>query len=58
MNMSIIRNRFATLTQRIKNLQTFKIDSKNKFQNDRDLNSRFYLKLTKQRDRRNDTTTD
>ena len=34
MNMSIIRNRLATLTQRIENSQTFKIDSENKFQND------------------------
>ena len=29
-NMLIIRNRLATLTQRIKNSQIFKIDSKNK----------------------------
>ena len=55
-NMLIIRNRLATLTQRIKNLQTFKIDFKNKFQNNRDSNSKFYLKSTKQRDRKNDTT--
>ena len=30
-NMSIIRNQFAALTQRIKNSQIFKIDFKNKF---------------------------
>ena len=34
MNMSIIRNRLAALTQRIENSQTFKIDFENKFQND------------------------
>ena len=54
--MSIIQNRFATLTQCIKNSQTFKIDFKNKSQNDQDSNSKFRLKLTKQRDRKNDTT--
>ena len=32
--MLIIRDRLATLTQRIKSSQTFKIDSRNKFQND------------------------
>ena len=56
-NMSIIRNRLATLIQRIKNLQTFKIDSRNKSQNDRNSNSKFRFKSTKQRDRRDDTTT-
>ena len=30
-NMLIIRDRFAALTQRIKNSQTFKIDFENKF---------------------------
>ena len=30
-NMSIIRDRLAALTQRIENLQIFKIDSENKF---------------------------
>ena len=57
-NISIIRDRLATLTQRIEDSQTFKIDSKNKFQNDRNLSSKFRLKSTRQRDRRNDTTTD
>ena len=56
-NMSIIQNRLAALTQRIENLQTFKIDSENKFQNDWNSNSKFRSKLTRQRDRRNDTTT-
>ena len=37
-NISITRNRFTTLTQRIKSSQISKIDSKNKFQNDRDSN--------------------
>ena len=32
-NILIIQNRLATLTQRIENSQIFKIDSKNKFQN-------------------------
>ena len=44
------------LIQRIKNSQTFKINFKNKFQNDRDSNSKFRLKSTKQRDRKNNTT--
>ena len=56
-NMSIIRNRFTTLIQRIKNSQTFKIDFENKSQSDRNSNSKFRSKSTKQRDRRNDTTT-
>ena len=57
MNMSIIRNRLAALTQRIKNSQTFKINFENKFQNDRNSNSKFRLKSTEQRGRKNDTTT-
>ena len=57
MNISIIRNRLATLTQHIENSQAFKIDFENKLQNDRNLNSKFCLKSIKQRDRRNDTTT-
>ena len=32
-NMLIIRNQFAALIQRIKNSQIFKINSRNKFQN-------------------------
>ena len=55
--MSIIRNRFVTLTQRIKNSQTFKIDFENKFQNNQNLNLKSRLKLTKQRNRRNNMTT-
>ena len=55
-NMLIIRNRFAALTQRIKNSQTFKIDFENKFQNDRDSNLKFRLKSTKQHNHKNDTT--
>ena len=56
-NMLIIRNRFAALTQRIKSSQTFKINFENKFQNNRNLSSKFRLKSTKQRNRKNDTTT-
>ena len=55
-NMSIIRDRLAALTQRIKSSQVKKIDSKNKFQSDRNLNFELCLKSTKQRSRRNDTT--
>ena len=58
MNMLITRDRLATLTQRIKDSQTLKIDSKNKSQNNRDLNFEFYSKSTKQRSRRNDTMFD
>ena len=54
-NMSITRNRLATLTQRIKNLQILKVDSRNKFRNDRDLNFESRSKSTKQRSRRSDT---
>ena len=53
-NISIMRNRLATLTQRIKDSQILKIDSKNKFRSDRDLNFKFHLKSTKQRSRRDD----
>ena len=53
-NMSITRNRLATLIQHIRNSQTSKTDSKNKFRNDRNLNSEFRLKLTKQRSHGND----
>ena len=57
-NMSITRDRFAALTQRIKSSQISKIDSKNKSRNDRDLNFEFYSKSTKQRNRRDDTRFD
>ena len=50
-NISIMQNRLAALTQRIKNSQISKADSKNKSRNDRDLNSKFYSKSTKQRSR-------
>ena len=53
-NISITKNHFATLTQRIKNSQISKIDSKNKSQSDRDLNFELRSKLTKQRSRRDD----
>ena len=56
--MSITRNRLATLTQRIKNSQILKADSKNKLRNDRDSNFEFHSKSTKQRSRRNDTMLD
>ena len=46
-NMLIIRDCFATLTQRIKISQISKIDLKNKFQNNRDLSFEFRLKSTK-----------
>ena len=54
-NMLITQNRFAALTQRIKSSQISKIDSKNKFRNDRDSSFEFRLKSTEQRSHRNDT---
>ena len=57
-NMSITRNRLAALTQRIKNLQISKVDSRNKSRSDRDSNFEFHLKSTEQRSRRNDTMLD
>ena len=53
--MLITQNRLATLTQRIKNLQILKVDSKNKFRNNQNLNFEFRSKSTKQRSRRDDT---
>ena len=53
--MSITRDRLATLTQRIKNSQILKIDSKNKFRNDRSSNFESHSKSTKQRSRRDNT---
>ena len=50
-NISIIRNRLAALTQRIKSSQILKINSKNKFQNDPVLSFELRSKSTKQRDR-------
>ena len=49
MNMSITRDRLAALTQCIKNSQILKVDSRNKFQSNRDLNFEFRSKSTKQR---------
>ena len=57
-NMSITRNRLATLTQRIKDLQILKVDSRNKSRNDRDLNFELHSKSTEQRSCRNDTMLD
>ena len=57
-NMSITRDRLATLAQRIKSSQISKTDSKNKSRNDRDLNFEFHSKSTKQRSCRNDTMFD
>ena len=54
MNMSITRNRLVTLTQRIKNSQISKIDSRNKSRSDRDLNFEFHSKSTRQRSHRDD----
>ena len=53
-NISITRNRLAALTQRIKSSQISKVDSRNKFRNDQDLNFEFRSKSTEQRSRRND----
>ena len=48
-NMSITRDRFAALTQRIKSSQISKADSENKPQNDRDSNFESHSKSTEQR---------
>ena len=56
--MSIMQDRLAALTQRIKSSQISKTDSKNKFRNDQDLSFKFHWKSTKQRSRRNDTMLD
>ena len=53
--MSITRDRLATLTQCIKNLQVLKVDSENKSQNDRNSSFEFHSKSTRQRSRRDDT---
>ena len=47
-NMSITRDRFATLTQCIKNSQISKADSENKPRSDRDLSSESHSKSTEQ----------
>ena len=53
-NMSITQDRLATLTQRIKDSQISKIDSKNKSWNDQDLSFEFHSKSTEQRSHRDD----
>ena len=55
-NILIIRNRLAALAQRIKSSQILKIDSKNKFESDRDLNFKSCSKSTEQRYCQNNTT--
>ena len=57
-NMLITRDRLAALTQRIKNSQILKTDSKNKSRNDRGLNFESHSKSTEQRSRRDDTMLD
>ena len=57
-NMSIMRNRLAALTQRIKNSQISKTDSRNKSRSDRDSSSESHSKSTKQRSRRDETMLD
>ena len=57
-NISITRNRLATLAQRIKGSQISKIDSRNKSRSDRDLNFESHSKSTEQRSRRDDTILD
>ena len=52
MNMSTIRDAFATLTQRIKNLQFFKNDQKNKIYNDRDFLNKSDFNLCRRFDSR------
>ena len=51
-NMSTIRNAFATLTQRIKSSQFFKNDQKNKTHNDRNFLSESDFNLRKKLDSR------
>ena len=55
-NILIIRNCLATLTQRIKNFTNFKNRLKRQSQNNRNLSIEFRSKSMKQRDCRNDTT--
>ena len=57
-NMSITRDRLATLTQRIKSSQASKADSKNKSRNDQDLNFESHSKSTEQCSRRDKTMLD
>ena len=57
-NMSITRDRLATLIQCIKSSQTSKVDSRNKSRSDRDLSFELHSKSTKQRSRRDNTMLD
>ena len=57
-NISITRDRFAALTQRIKSPQVSKADSGNKPRSDRDSSFGFHSKSTEQRSRRDDTMFD
>ena len=56
--MSITRDHLAALTQRIKNLQISKVDSRNKSRNDRNLSFESHSKSTEQRSCRNDMMLD
>ena len=53
-NILITRNRLAALTQRKKNSQISKVDSKNKSRNNQDSSFEFRSKSMKQRSHRND----
>ena len=55
-NILITLDPLAALTQRIKNSQVSKINSRDKFQSDQNSSFEFRSKSTKQRSRRNDTT--
>ena len=57
-NILITRNRLAALTQRIKNSQILKVNSKNKYRSNRNLSFEFHSKSTEQRSRQNDTMFD
>ena len=57
-NMLITQDRLAALAQRIKNSQISKIDSRNKFRNNRDLSFESHSKSTEQRCCRNNTMLD
>ena len=53
-NMSITQNRLAALAQHIKSSQISKVDSKNKFRNDRNSSFESRSKSTKQRSHQSD----
>ena len=54
-NILITRDRLAALTQRMKDSQISKVDSKNKSRSDRDSSFEFHSKSTEQRSRQDDT---